>query len=195
MKDLKNPIIIGGCGSSGTTLLRKMLNAHPNIACGPEMSVFDRPALYDMDMSLFYTLWRNADFEELEEGCIFPIRSTNNGSYFAFHREQYHNQKETDQLFNEAENPVEFFRLYFSLYAEKQGKKRWAEKTPNNIFCIEQIFKAMPDAKFIEVVRDGRDVVLSLVERRKMHPMIAIFRWLASTGEKLVVSASHFLIF
>jgi len=34
------PIVIGGCGSSGTTLLRRMLNRHPMICCGPETTVF-----------------------------------------------------------------------------------------------------------------------------------------------------------
>ena len=31
-----NPVIIGGCARSGTTLIRVMLDSHPNIYCGPE---------------------------------------------------------------------------------------------------------------------------------------------------------------
>ena len=34
------PIVIVGCGRSGTTLLRVMLDSHPNICCGPESEVF-----------------------------------------------------------------------------------------------------------------------------------------------------------
>lgn len=34
------PVVIGGCGSSGTTLLRRMLDRHPAISCGPESTVF-----------------------------------------------------------------------------------------------------------------------------------------------------------
>lgn len=34
------PIIIVGCGRSGTSLLRVMLDAHPAIACGPESELF-----------------------------------------------------------------------------------------------------------------------------------------------------------
>ncbi len=39
------PIFIVGCPRSGTTLLRRMIDSHPNISCGPEtkfLSDFDR---------------------------------------------------------------------------------------------------------------------------------------------------------
>jgi len=34
------PIIVGGCHRSGTTLVRRLLNAHPNIYCGSEVKFF-----------------------------------------------------------------------------------------------------------------------------------------------------------
>jgi hypothetical protein len=34
------PIIVGGCHRSGTSLLRRMLNAHSRIHCGPEVTFF-----------------------------------------------------------------------------------------------------------------------------------------------------------
>jgi hypothetical protein len=40
----QNHIVVGGCGRSGTTLLRVILDSHPRIACGPELGVF-LPAL------------------------------------------------------------------------------------------------------------------------------------------------------
>jgi hypothetical protein len=35
-----DPIIVGGCYRSGTTLVRRLLNAHPRIFCGPEVKFF-----------------------------------------------------------------------------------------------------------------------------------------------------------
>ena len=35
-----SPIVIGGCGSSGTTLVRHILDRHPAIFCGPESTLF-----------------------------------------------------------------------------------------------------------------------------------------------------------
>src|SRR5918993_4626883 len=40
-----DPIVLGGCGRSGTTLLRMMLDSHPRICCGPESSLFRRRAV------------------------------------------------------------------------------------------------------------------------------------------------------
>jgi hypothetical protein len=39
------PIVIGGCGRSGTTLLRMMLDSHRRLCCGPESSLFRRRAI------------------------------------------------------------------------------------------------------------------------------------------------------
>ena len=43
------------------------------------------------------------------------------------------------------------------------GKARIAEKTPNNVFVFGQLHRMFPDAAFVHVLRDGRDVVASLL--------------------------------
>src|SRR5688572_25806338 len=35
-----SPVIVGGCGRSGTTLMRVILDTHPSICCGPESHLF-----------------------------------------------------------------------------------------------------------------------------------------------------------
>ena len=44
----------------------------------------------------------------------------------------------------------------------RDGKVRWGEKTPDNVLNLDYIFRVFPRAKFLHVLRDGRDVVCSL---------------------------------
>ena len=60
-----------------------------------------------------------------------------------------------------------FYRwMYWSL--EKfapQGGKIFVDKTPRNIFTAETLHKTFPNAKFIHIYRDGRDVTCSLLTK------------------------------
>lgn len=50
----------------------------------------------------------------------------------------------------------------FEAYARKHGKPRWGDKTPHYVHHIDQLLEIWPDARFVILVRDGRDVALSL---------------------------------
>ena len=193
---MKNPILIGGCGSSGTTLLRKMLNGHRNIACGAEMSVFDRPLIYSESIDYLYTLWRAQDFDPLDKGCIFPLRITNKytadlsycGLVHENHMKFYYDEPDkVEAVFDESDTILSFFDLFFSRYAEKKGVLRWCEKTPNNIFCADKWLRAYPDGNFINVIRDGRDAILSMNWRRRVPIYIATYRWIAAVNKYLEI--------
>lgn len=43
------------------------------------------------------------------------------------------------------------------------GKARSAEKSPNNVFVFGHLHRMFPDAAFVHMLRDGRDVVASLL--------------------------------
>jgi hypothetical protein len=49
-------------------------------------------------------------------------------------------------------------------YSKKRGKQRWIEKTPNHILYVEEIRRAFPDAAIIRILRDPRDVALSIIK-------------------------------
>jgi len=126
------PIVLGGCGRSGTTLLRMMLDSHRRICCGPESSLFRRRAI-DADW-----LADRFGFDRDEVGAIVDAA---------------------------ASRPA-FIEAFAGLCMQKAGKARWAEKTPRNIGRIGEIFRCFPAARFVHVLRDGRDVACSL----RTHP-------------------------
>jgi hypothetical protein len=56
-------------------------------------------------------------------------------------------------------------RTFYRLYAARFGKLRYGDKTPGYVFVMEDIQALLPEAHFIHVIRDGRDVALSLREQ------------------------------
>ncbi|HWN05670.1 MAG TPA: sulfotransferase [Steroidobacteraceae bacterium] len=126
------PIVLGGCGRSGTTLLRLMLDSHRRICCGPESSLFRRRAID--------TRWL--------------------ADRFGFSRD------EVRAIYDAAASRPAFIVAFAALCMQKAGKARWAEKTPRNIGRVADIFRCFPEARFVHVLRDGRDVACSL----RTHP-------------------------
>jgi hypothetical protein len=53
------------------------------------------------------------------------------------------------------------YRLMLEAYVDAEGKKRWGEKTPTNLFYCDTLCEMFPDARFIHLVRDPRAVVRS----------------------------------
>jgi hypothetical protein len=56
-------------------------------------------------------------------------------------------------------------RSFYEIYATRQGKPRYGEKTPTYVQKMKLIQRALPEARFCHVIRDGRDVALSVLDR------------------------------
>jgi len=131
-------IIVIGTPRSGTTLLRRLLDAHPNIACPGETYLFSACARFlesdriaeNVDLGVLTGL-SYAGFQEAE--VLDRLREF----AFAFHRE----------------------------HARRKGKSRWVEKTAMDSFHLAAIEKLCGDyVHFICIIRHGLDVVLSIQE-------------------------------
>ena len=121
-------IVIGGCGSSGTTLLRRMLDRHPVIFCGPESTVF---------------LNRLMSLDELAQR--FGIDAGRLQDWQCGVRSQ-----------------AEFVDRFRAACLASAGKAVWADKTPENVRRFGFVRRHFPQARFVHVIRDGRDVACSL---------------------------------
>jgi hypothetical protein len=73
----------------------------------------------------------------------------------------------------------------FSYFAAREGKRRWCEKTPQHVQHLAALAELFPAAKFVHVIRDGRDCAASFHRRWRRQPELTIYRW------KKVVAAGH----
>lgn len=68
--------------------------------------------------------------------------------------------------------PSSLLHHLYQRYAEQHGAVRWGDKTPVYTSYIPLLLDLFPNAKIIHLVRDGRDVALSMVKKwgaRKRH--------------------------
>lgn len=147
----KEPFFIVGCPRSGTTLLQTLLDAHPHIAIPPESHLFVRFTAMMQCEALF----------ETENGEKTFVKALLRDGWIKLFQLQIEPDEFLNRLGGPKRTPREMIFLLFRLYAEKQGKLRWGEKTPAHVFYLAQIKKLFPEAKIIHLVRDGRDVVES----------------------------------
>jgi hypothetical protein len=59
----------------------------------------------------------------------------------------------------------DLIEVVYRRHQQAEGKVRWGEKTPQYIQIVPQLLTMYPDARFIHVVRDGRDVAKSIQAR------------------------------
>ncbi len=143
------PFVVGAT-RSGTTLLRLMLDAHPEIAIPSETHFI--PDL----------------IKAREKHDASPERML---EMLTSHRRWGDFHLSGDQLLErwmslpELTGPAAV-RAFFDLYGETQGNPpRWGDKTPGYVKRMREIQEYLPEARFIHLVRDGRDVALSILQQ------------------------------
>lgn len=75
------------------------------------------------------------------------------------------------KIMAECRSGGDFLRIVMQEVARKQGTARWADCTPDHLLYMEEIKRQMPDALFIHIIRDGRDVALSYVKQGWSYPL------------------------
>jgi hypothetical protein len=134
---------------SGTTLLRMMLDAHPELTIPPETHFV--PSLIKASKASDAT----------PESALAAIKEHREWGDFEF------SDEEVLAWFRSREKlrPGDAVRAFFDAYAARVGKPRWGDKTPKYVMDMPLIQRALPEVHFIHVIRDGRDVALSVLDR------------------------------
>jgi sulfotransferase family protein len=143
------PFVVG-MNRSGTTLLRMMLDSHPELTIPPET--------HFVPDVIRACRRKGGEPEEV----LAVMKSRREWGDFGF------GDDEMLGLLRERGrrlDPGDALRAFYEAYAAREGKPRWGEKTPRYVGKMRQIQAALPEARFVHVVRDGRDVALSVLDR------------------------------
>lgn len=146
----ERPIFIIGHERSGTTLLMVLLGSHPRIGI-PEVGWLF-PRIYpwrhtygDIDIE--------SNFRTMVDEMLFGL----NQPLWGMKMNPLTAMDEIISLVQERS----FAGVYAAMhqrYLQEVGKVRWGQKTPSNLYFVPQILDCFPNAQFLYITRDGRDV-------------------------------------
>src|SRR5688572_883592 len=154
---IHKPVFIVGSARSGTTLLYHMLlsaggfavfraETHAYDVLGPHFGHFRTPILRQR----FIDEWirtRHFQLSELDAGDF------------------------RERMVADCSTTGDFLRIFMGGIAARQGGCRWSECTPAHVSHIATIKREIPDALFVHVIRDGRDVALSAARLNWLRPI------------------------
>lgn len=146
------PFFIVGSGRSGTTLLRLILAGHSRIFIPPE-TWFLLPLLSHFPFDTPLKPEEALAAARLVVGHYrWPDQNISEADFFA---------RATDLT---SPRLGDIVALVYQIHLERTGKARIGDKTPPYIAIVPQLKAMYPSAKFIHLIRDGRDVAVSFVE-------------------------------
>jgi hypothetical protein len=148
MASITTRAFIVGCPRSGTTLLRDLLGAHPNVMVFPESHFFARL--------------------EASRPIARRLRLASRRAPRALSRFLGSLEDPPDVDLPRLPLVRSYVRLFVRLLdgaSTAQGATVWVEKTPRHLNYIDLIESELPNPKFIHLVRSGEDVVASVYEQ------------------------------
>lgn len=151
------PFFILGSGRNGSTLLSSMLNQHSKIVVPPEQ--------YFLHLSYIkFRLLNILEWKDIVKIIFGEAMNPNTAPYWNINL-----GKSIPKMYELPKSERSLSKLIdeiFATYAREQKPsfEIWGDKTPKNILYVKYIYKMFPNAKFIFLKRDGRDVVSSYIK-------------------------------
>ena len=151
----QQPVFVVGCARSGTTLLAGLLSSHSRLICGPETEFFTGLHIANQgDRLCVAATWPEAAadylFSKVHEKPIPDYYGITRAEIIAY-------------LKNRERSCPAILESLTETYMKREGKHRWVEKTPTHLICLREVRRHYPYAPVVRIVRDPRDVALSLL--------------------------------
>ena len=171
-----NPIFIIGTERSGTNLLRLMLHAHSAIAVPHPPHIMK---LFGPLVPQYGNLADDRNFKRLIADVCRMVE---------LHTYPWELKPDRDLVLQHVRGR-NLLNVYFELYNQylaHSGKRRWACKSTFMIEHVAEILRYYPEARFIFMVRDGRDVAVSAKKSifNHFHVYYSARRWQRYQGEE-----------
>jgi len=142
------PVFVVGCPRSGTTYLYHVLLSAGNFA------------VYRAESQVFHLL--EPRFGDLRNPANKKRLLAAWSQSRLFTATGLDRRMIEEKILGECHNGGDFLRLVMEQMALQQGVKRWAECTPDHILYLRRIKETIPDALVVHIIRDGRDVAVSM---------------------------------
>jgi LPS sulfotransferase NodH len=166
-------VFVVGSARSGNTLLYHML-----LSSGLFPPYRSEPVVFDLLVPRSGDLRRRANRERLLKIWLLSKQFRVSG----LDPEEF-----AEKVLSTCRSGGDFLRLMMDSFAERNGCKRWAVWGPDNLLHMDLIKREIPEALFLHVIRDGRDVAYSLARSGFIRPL----PWGRKGG--LLVSGSHWM--
>lgn len=170
----RQPLFIISSGRSGTTLMRSMLVAGGQVAIPGETQVLQSlPIKWKALQGLGWQDLCRLMIAEFDSHPNFKMWEINLAPTYEKVLCLPENERSLARVVDE---------VFMAYAAEKFPEARlWGDQSPINTFFLPYVQHVFPKGRFIHMLRDGRDVISSMVERHGAgHLDEAIYRWTES---------------
>jgi len=146
-----SPLLLIGQHRSGTTILGSLIRKYLKVNFGPESQFFFRFAD------------RLSDYGNLEDddSCRRLIADIAAERCFALNQFGFSVDVDATLQRLDQRSYAGIIDRIFSDFADHNGMQRWGDKTPEYVLHLPALYALFPDAQYIHIARDGRDVALS----------------------------------
>ena len=154
---MKPPVFIVGCPRSGTSFLYQLL-----LAAGGFAEFHTQMNAYDvMD-----PIYRPLDSENNRRRLMGDWLQSK-----AFQASGLNAREIEEEIVRNCRSVRDFMASVMGAIARNQGVDRWADSTPTNAPHMLRIAEDFPDAIFLHMIRDPRDIALSLARKGWARPL------------------------